>query len=99
MRYNDPEYKRKIEMIKSVPTTIPSNKIDAEDLSGIAAEDMRDFELRHLSELTQQAVCMDRAEQEATAQGLAVDVLFNELGRRIQAQVAKIESMERVVTE
>lgn len=91
MKYGDPEYKRRLEVIKTIPSeaTIPSNKIDAVDLSGLSPEDMLDYEKRHLQELTDMALKMDPAEQEATARGLHIAVLFNAIGDYIKRQELK----------
>ena len=90
MKYGDPEYQRRLEVIQA----IPSNKFDGEDLSQIPEVEMREFEKRHLQELTDQTMKMDREEQEAVAAGLRIDVLFNALGdyiRRQELKAAKID--------
>jgi hypothetical protein len=95
MRVGDPEYKRKIEMIQS----IPSNKIDAVNLKNISDEGMRDFEKRHLRELTEQAANMDPDEQIATAAGLRIEVLFNAVGdyiKRQELKAAKIDEANEI---
>ena len=91
MKYGDAEYKRRLEVIQTIPSdmTIPSNKIDAVDLSGLSPEDMLDYEKRHLQELTDMALKMDPAEQEATARGLNIAVLFNAIGEYIKRQELK----------
>ena len=82
MKYGDPEYKRRLEVIRTIPSdmVIPSNKIDADDLSGLSPEDMLDYEKRHLQELTDMVLKMDLAEQKAVARGLSVAVLYNAIG-------------------
>ena len=90
MRLGDPEYKRQIELIQS----IPSNKIDEVNLKNISDEGMRDFERRHLRELTEQAVNMDVEEQIATAAGLRIEVLFNAVGDYIRRQQEKNQTIE-----
>lgn len=90
MRYNNPEYRRQIELIQSVP----SNKIDADNLNKYSAEDMRDFEKRHLQELTDQALKMDPEEQEATARGLNIAVLHNAIGEYIKRQELKAAKLD-----
>ena len=91
MKYGDPEYKRRLEVIQMIPSemTIPSNKIDAVDLSGLSAEDMLDYEKRHLQELTDMVLKMDDAEQEAVARGLKIAVLHNAVGDYIKRQELK----------
>lgn len=90
MKYGDPEYKRRLEVIQA----IPSNKIDADNLNNYSPEDMRDFERRHLQELTDQAQKMDAAEQEATAAGLNIAVLYNAIGDYIRRQELKATKIE-----
>lgn len=95
MRVGDPEYKRQIELIQS----IPSNKIDAVNLKNISDEGMRDFEKRHLRELTEQAANMDVDEQIATAAGLRIEILFNAVGEYITAQQAKNAQIKNAIQE
>ena len=85
MRVGDPEYKRKLEMI----SMIPSNKIDDNNFNRYSEEEMRDFELRHLRDLTEQAQNMDVNEQMATARGIRIEILFNAVGEYITAQQAQ----------
>lgn len=90
MRYMDPEYKQRLELINS----IPSNKIDADNLNKYSVEDMRDFEKRHLQELTDQALKMDPEEQMATARGLNIAVLHNAIGEYITRQELKAAKID-----
>ena len=50
MRVGDPEYKRQIELIQS----IPSNKVDAIDLSGLTEIEMAEYESQHEKDLRAQ---------------------------------------------
>lgn len=95
MRVGDPEYKRRIEMISS----IPSNKIDEVNLKNISEEGMRDFEMRHLRELTEQAQNMDVNEQMALARGMRVEILFNAVGEYIAAQQEKNAQIKNAIKE
>ena len=95
MRLGDPEYKRRIELINS----IPSNKIDEVDLKNISDEGMRDFELRHLRELTEQALNMDSDEQMAVARVIRVEILFNAVGEYITAQQEKNAQIKNAIKE
>lgn len=90
MRYGDPEYKKRLELINA----IPSNKIDSDNLNRYSAEDMRDFEKRHLQELTDQALKMDPEEQMATARGLNIAVLHNAIGEYITRQELKAQKID-----
>lgn len=82
MKPGDPEYSRQLDVISA----IPSNKTDDNNLSGYTDQDMRDFELRHLRELTEQAQNMDVNEQIATARGIRIEILHNVIGEYIAAQ-------------
>lgn len=90
MIWGEEEYGRQIDVIQS----IPSNKIDDVNLKNISDEGMRDFERRHLLELTEQARNMDVDEQIATAAGLRIEVLFNAVGDYIRRQEAKEKKHE-----
>ena len=92
MKYGDPEYQRRLEVI----SMIPSNKFDSENLNNIPEEAMRDFEKRHLQELTDQAMKMDPAEQMATARGLNIAVLHNAIGEYISRQELKAAKLDEV---
>lgn len=78
MKYGDPEYRRRIEMLQTVPDHL-SNKVDEDDLSYLSQADMREFEVRHLQELTDQTMKMDPFEQAAVAKGLHISVIVNAL--------------------
>lgn len=90
MRYGDPEYHRRLEVIQA----IPSNKFDKENLNNISDDAMRDFEVRHLQELTDQAQKMDADEQMATAKGLKIEVLHNAIGEYIKRQELKAAKID-----
>ena len=90
MILGDEEYGRQLDVINA----IPSNKIDDVNLNKISDDSMRDFEKRHLLELTEQARNMDAAEQQATAAGLNIAVLFNAVGDYIRRQELKEKKHE-----
>lgn len=94
MRYGDPEYNRRLELIQTIPSEPISNKFDDEDLSVHSPEKMRDFEIRHLQELTDQATKMDEHEQMATARGLNIAVLHNAIGEYITRQELKAAKID-----
>lgn len=94
MRYGDPEYNRRLELIQTIPSEPISNKFDDEDLSVHSPEKMRDFEVRHLQELTDQATKMDENEQMATARGLNIAVLHNAIGEYITRQELKAAKID-----
>lgn len=82
MRLGDPEYQKALDVISG----IPSAKTDDTNLNLYSEDAMRDFEKRHLLELTEQARNMDIDEQIATARGLRIEVLHNAVGEYIEAQ-------------
>lgn len=92
LKYGDPEYQRKLEVISMVP----SNKVDEDNLNLYSDQDMRDFEVRHLQELTDQAMKMDMNEQMATARGLNIAVLHNAIGEYISRQELKAAKLDEV---
>lgn len=94
MKYGDPEYKRRLEVIRAIPSEPISNKFDAEDLSRYSPEAMRDFEIRHLQELTDQTQKMDDAEQMATARGIRIEILHNAIGEYITRQELKAAKID-----
>lgn len=95
MRVGDPEYQRALDLI----STVPSNKTDDTNLKRYSEDEMRDFEIRHLLELTEQAQNMDINEQMATAKGLMIEVLFNAVGDYITAQQQKNAQIESAINK
>ena len=79
MRVGDPEYKRKIEMI----STIPSNKIDDVPLKNISDEAMDQFNDKHLRDLRDQVNAYDLEELQAVSEAIVERcwiIPFNALG-------------------
>ena len=79
MRLGDPEYKRQIELIQS----IPSNKIDAINLKNIPDEAMDQFNDKHLRELREQINAYDVEELQAVSEAIVERcwmIPFNALG-------------------
>lgn len=95
MKYNDPEYRRRIEMLQTVPDHL-SNKVDADNLEQFSQADMREFEVRHLQELTDQTMKMDEYEQMAVARGLKINIIYAAIGEyinRAEEQAAAIKQI------
>lgn len=90
MKYGDPEYQRRLDLINM----IPSNKFDSENLNNIPDEAMRDFEKRHLQELTDQTMKMDPDEQAAVAAGIHIAILHNAMGEYIKRQELKAAKLD-----
>lgn len=95
MKYGDPEYQRRLELINS----IPSNKVDAENLNKYSAQDMKDFEKRHLQELVDQTTRMDADEQMAVAQALNPVILYNALGEHIEKMQQQVRNIKQTISE
>ena len=79
MRLGDPEYKRQIELIQ----TIPSNKIDAVNLKNIPDDAMDQFNDKHLRELRVQINAYDVEELQAVSEAIVERcwmIPFNALG-------------------
>ena len=79
MRYGDPEYQKKIDMI----STIPSNKVDEVPLKNITDETMEQFNEKHLRDLRDQVLAYDDEEAQAVAEALTErgwTYLYNALG-------------------
>ena len=90
MIWGEEEYGRQLDVIQA----IPSNTTDGVNLNNIADDDMRDFERRHLKELTEQTRNMDADEQEAVAAGLNIAILHNAIGDYIKRQEQKEKKHE-----
>ena len=82
MKYGDPEYRRRIEMLSGIPDRL-TNKVDTDNMDDYSEADMREFEVRHLQELMDQTQKMDDFEQLAVARGLKIGVLYAVLGEYI----------------
>ena len=82
MKYGDPEYRRRIEMLSGIPDRV-SNKVDTDNMDNYSETDMREFEVRHLQELMDQTQKMDDYEQMAVARGLKISVIYQVLGEYI----------------
>ena len=93
MIYGDDEYQRQIDVINA----IPSNKVDVPNLENITKQGMREFEKRHLIEMTEQARCMDADEQMATARGLRIEILHNAIGEYITRMEQKNNDIKKAV--
>lgn len=97
MRPNDPEYKKRIEMI----STIPSNKIDDVPLKNISDEVMDQFNEKHLRDLQDQVNAYDLEELQAVSEAIVERcwiVPFNALGEyfnRIYKQKEAIKTINQ----
>ena len=66
MKYNDSEYKKKLEVIQA----IPSNKIDKDNLQQYSDATMAEFNQKHLRDLREQVMGYDEQELEAVAEAV-----------------------------
>jgi len=96
MKYNDPEYRRRIEMLSGIPDQISSNKIDAVNMDQYSEADMREFEVRHLMELTDQTMKMDEFEQRAVARGLKIEILYQAFGEYISRAEEQARAIKQI---
>lgn len=95
MKYNDPEYRQRIEMLQGIPDHI-SNKVDADNLDNLSDADMREFEVRHLLELTDQTMKMDDFEQMAVARGLKINIIYAALGEFINKAEEQAKAIKQI---
>lgn len=95
MKYNDPEYRQRIEMLQGIPDQL-SNKVDSENLSQFSEADMREFEVRHLLELTDQTMKMDDFEQMAVARGLRIAIIYSALGEFINKAEEQSKAIKQI---
>ena len=97
MKPNDPEYRKRIEMI----STIPSNKIDDVPLKNISDEVMDQFNEKHLRDLQDQVNAYDLEELQAVSEAIVERcwiVPFNALGEyfnRIYKQKEAIKTINQ----
>jgi len=63
MKVGDPEYQRALDVI----TAIPSNKVDAVDLSGLTDAEMAEYESQHERDLRAQIRAFDDADLKIVA--------------------------------
>ena len=66
LRYGDEEYQKKLNFI----STIPSNKIDTDNLKNISDEDMSAFNEKHLRDLREQVMGYDEQELAVVADAI-----------------------------
>ena len=95
MKYNDPEYRQRIEMLQGIPNQL-TNKVDAVPMDQYSEADMREFEVRHLLELTDQTMKMDDFEQMAVARGLRIAVIYSALGEFINKAEEQSKAIKQI---
>lgn len=95
MKYNDPEYRQRIEMLQGIPNQL-TNKVDAVPMDQYSEADMREFEVRHLLELTDQTMKMDDFEQMAVARGLKINIIYAALGEFITKAEEQAKAIKQI---
>ena len=95
MKYNDPEYRQRIEMLQGIPNQL-TNKVDAIPMDQYSEADMREFEVRHLLELTDQTMKMDDFEQMAVARGLKINIIYAALGEFITKAEEQAKAIKQI---
>ena len=95
MKYNDPEYRQRIEMLQGIPNQL-TNKVDAIPMDQYSDADMREFEVRHLLELTDQTMKMDDFEQMAVARGLKINIIYAALGEFITKAEEQAKAIKQI---
>lgn len=95
MKYNDPEYRQRIEMLQGIPNQL-TNKVDAVPMDQYSEADMREFEVRHLLELTDQTMKMDDFEQMAVARGLRIAIIYSALGEFINKAEEQSKAIKQI---
>lgn len=95
MKYGDPEYRQRIEMLQGIPNQL-TNKVDAVPMDQYSEADMREFEVRHLLELTDQTMKMDDFEQMAVARGLKINIIYAALGEFITKAEEQAKAIKQI---
>ena len=95
MKYNDPEYRQRIEMLQGIPNQL-TNKVDAVPMDQYSEADMREFEVRHLLELTDQTMKMDEFEQMAVARGLKINIIYAALREYIDKAEETMAALNQI---
>lgn len=98
MRLNDPEYKRQKALIES----IPSNKIDVIDLSGISEQAMSEYESQHERDLRAQVSAFDDRDKQIVVDEILKSGwthVYNVLGDYIETLYNQIQEIKKTTGE
>lgn len=98
MRLNDPEYKRQKALIES----IPSNKIDVIDLSGISEQAMAEYESQHERDLRAQVSAFDDRDKQIVVDEILKSGwthVYNVLGDYIETLYNQIQEIKKTTGE
>ena len=97
MKYGDPEYQRRLDIINA----IPSNKFDKENLNNLSDDAMSDFNEKHLRDLRDQVMGYDEEELEVVAEAITErgwTFTYNAIGNYLEKVTKKIDTI-RVINQ
>ena len=96
MKLNDPEYQRALDVI----TAIPSNKVDAIDLSGLTETEMAEFGNQHERDLRAQIRAFDDADLKIVADEITKigwTYTYNALGDYFERIISKQKTINATI--
>lgn len=95
MKYGDPEYQRRLDLINM----IPSNKMDEVNLNNLSEEAMQDFNEKHLRDLRDQVMGYDEEELEVVADAITErgwTFTYNAIGKYFEKTTKKIDTIREI---
>ena len=96
MRVGDPEYQRALDVI----TTIPSNKVDAVDLSHLTNAEMSEYESQHEKDLRAQVRAYDDSDLKIVAEEITKigwTYTYNALGDYFEKIIRQRETINATI--
>lgn len=94
MRPGDPNYRKQLEVIGE----IPSNKVDAIDLSGLSELQMAEYESQHERDLRAQVSAFDEKDKLIVVDEILHNnwtIVWNVLGQYMMSLYTKVESIRK----
>lgn len=94
MRPGDPNYRKQLEVIGE----IPSNKVDAIDLSGLSELQMAEYESQHERDLRAQVSAFDEKDKQIVVDEILHNnwtIVWNVLGQYMMSLYTKVESIRK----
>lgn len=98
MKLGDPEYQKALDVI----TAIPSNKVDAIDLSALTETEMAEYEGQHERDLRAQVRAFDEKDKQIVLDEIIHynwSIVWNMLGQYIMNLYTKVESIRNTTNE
>ena len=95
MKYGDPEYQKKLDLINM----IPSNKMDEVNLNNLSEEAMKDFNEKHLRDLREQVLGYDIEELKVVAETITEigwTIVYNAIGEYFDKTTKKIDTIREI---